>query len=388
MLTVNQEITLTIASLSHGGSGVGRIEDFVVFVPFTAPQDVARVQITSLKKNYADGRLLEIISPSPQRIKAPCSVFEICGGCQWQHVDYQEQLHQKQLIVEHALQRIAKEENILILPIIPSPKPFYYRNRAQVRAEGGKVGFYQRHSHNIIEFEKCWIIDEKIDQEISQIKKERVGLDPFKTAKIEIFLSEDGTVYRSLNRAHAEERGFAQVNTEQNMSMIDYICSVLPGPATVDSDNQGSRGNLLDLYCGNGNFSLPLNKMGWRIYGVDSNRSAIHSAREKANAQTFYSAGDCLVEVKKLAAKNRKYEVVLLDPPRIGADESLWPELEKLKAEKLIYISCNPATFARDWARIKKHSPYKIISIQPFDMFPQTFHVELVALIQRNIKNL
>src|SRR5256885_637918 len=120
--------------------------------------------------------------------------------------------------------------------------------------------------------------------------------------------------------------------------------------------------------------------MGWRIYGIDSSRQAITAARKNANPQTFFSASDVSWEVKKLAEKNGKFETILLDPPRIGADERLWQNLIKLAPEKLIYVSCNPTTFARDWARIKSKAPYKLQSIQPFDMFPQTFHVELVAI--------
>ncbi len=384
LLTVNQEIELTITSLSHGGSGVGRFDDFVVFVPFTAPHDVARVQILNLKKNYAEGKLLEIISSSNLRAIPQCSVFGQCGGCQWQNIKYSEQLHQKQLIVEHALSRIAKEDRLEILPIISALNPYHYRNRAQVRAEGSKVGFYQRGSHHLVEFEKCWIVDDKINVEIEKIKLERKNLDEFKTSKIEIFLTEKGEVHRSLNRSHGDKTGFSQVNTSQNLKMQEYICSLLPTPRKVDADNVGSNGNLLDLYCGNGNFSLPLSNQGWRIYGVDNNRNAINAAREKRNDQTFYSVNDCHSELQKLVLRKRKFEAILIDPPRIGVYEAIWPDLAKLGAEQIIYVSCNPATFARDWSRLRNKSSYKLLSVQPFDMFPQTFHVELVAQMSAN----
>ena len=139
-------------------------------------------------------------------------------------------------------------------------------------------------------------------------------------------------------------------------------------------------GNLLDLYCGNGNFSVPLNQKGWRVYGVDLSREAIHAARAHATPTTFFSAADCSLEVKKFAEKRRTFEAVLLDPPRVGADERIWKNLAALKPQKIIYVSCNPATFARDWARLKNElGDAKLLHVQPFDMFPQTFHVELVA---------
>jgi 23S rRNA (uracil1939-C5)-methyltransferase len=162
--------------------------------------------------------------------------------------------------------------------------------------------------------------------------------------------------------------------------MQNYLISLIGKPTRVESDNIGSRGNLLDLYCGNGNFSFPLNQNGWRIYGIDLSRQAISGARKIANQDTFFSASDVSWEVKKLAERKRKFEIIVLDPPRVGAEDSLWTNLAKLDADRVVYISCNPATFARDWARLKAKSNYRLESIQPFDMFPQTFHVELVAM--------
>ena len=380
----DSEIQLTIASLSHGGSGVGRFDNFVVFVPFTAPGDTVQVKITSLKKNYAEAELLKIITPSDKRIDPLCPVFGTCGGCQWQHVNYEEQLRQKQGIVQHALSRIAKEEGgFEILPIIPSPKPFYYRNRAQFRSEGPRVGFYRRGSHELIEFEKCYIVEESINEELRAIKNELKDASEFKTSKTEVAISESSKLFRSVNKAHSEELGFSQVNTLQNKNMQDYICQLLGSPIEVDTDNIGSRGNLLDLYCGQGNFSFPLNQKGWRIYGVDASKQAITKARTEANDHTFFSANDCSKEAYKLANADRKFEAIFLDPPRIGADERLFSSTARLSPEKLIYVSCNPATFARDWARLKNKTGMKLKSVQPFDMFPQTFHVELVAFMTK-----
>lgn len=357
---------------------MGRYNNFVIFTPYTAPGDVARVRILNHKKSYAEAELISIEAPSSSRVNPPCPVFMKCGGCQWQHVTYQEQLKQKQLIVEHALNRIAHESDIEILPIIPSPQEFHYRNRAQFRAEGKTVGFYQKKSHNIIEFEKCLIIDEKLNEELAKIKNERINTPSEKTDKIEVFLSQKNAVIRSLNHAHGEESGFSQVNTQQNEQMLKYVADLLGTPGQIATDNSFA-GNLLDLYCGNGNFSLPLNKKGWRIHGIDNNRSAIQAARETASQSAFFSPEDCTLGVTKLASQNRKFEVILIDPPRVGADERIWTSLAKLAAPKIVYVSCNPTTFARDWARLKQTAPYKLISIQPFDMFPQTFHVELVA---------
>ena len=395
-LSPGQEINLNITSLAHGGSGVGRHEDFVVFVPFTAPGDQAHVRILSLKKNYAEGQVLSILEKSRHRITPPCPVFGKCGGCQWQHVSYEEQLRQKQLIVEHALSRIAKEEGVKINPIVASPKEYHYRNRVQFRSDGPQVGFYQKQSHMVIEFEECLISEPAINRELKKIKEEVKSFPIGKIKKFEVALAENTgkdtdknnnnveKIIRTENRSHGEETGFSQVNTGQNTNLRNHLCTVLGTPQSVDRDNMGSAGNLLDLYCGNGNFSLPLNRQGWRIYGVDSSRSAISAARRSANENTFFSAADCSLEAKRLAQKKRRFEAVLLDPPRIGADERLWPNLVALDPATIVYVSCNPATFARDWARLKNKGPYRLEQITPFDMFPQTHHVELVALAHKS----
>jgi len=196
---------------------------------------------------------------------------------------------------------------------------------------------------------------------------------------VEVYLTEKGSIFRSKNKFHGEELGFSQVNTRQNKKIQDYLKEKIGPPQ--------SGGSLLDLYCGQGNFSFPLNDMGWSIYGIDCSRPGISAAQARAQtqgqSQAVFKVADVSIELRNLADKKKYFEAILLDPPRIGADERVWKNLAKLNPETLIYISCNPATFARDWARLKSLSPYKLVSIQPFDMFPQTFHVELVAIAKK-----
>jgi 23S rRNA (uracil1939-C5)-methyltransferase len=387
LLTSNSEIIISIDSLAYGGSGVGRHKinekEFVVFVPQTAPGDKVKVKITNLKKNYAEAEILEIFTSSPKRVTPPCPVFGKCGGCQWQHIDYLEQLRQKQSIVEHALKRIAKEDNVEILPIIASPQEWYYRNRVQFRTEGPHAGFYKKQSHQIIDIRECLIAEKNINFELANIINEIKPNDLHQKLKIEVLVDENGLAHRSINQMHGDELGFSQVNTLQNSNMKNYLCELIGKPKNSSESSTGCSGHLLDLYCGNGNFSLPLSHNGWQVYGVDLNKPAIKAAQKKAPATALFKAGDCTVETKMLINKNCKFEVAIIDPPRAGADALLWPSLSRLSVEKLIYVSCNPVTFARDWARIKSETNLKLISVQPFDMFPQTYHVELVALATR-----
>lgn len=382
-MEVGQIVNIKIESLSFGGSGVGRHESFVIFTPFTAPQDEVAVRVLSVKKNYAEAELVKIFSSSAKRVTPRCSVFGQCGGCQWQHVDYKEQLAQKQGIVEHTLARIAREENLEIGQIVPSPRHFNYRNRAQVRTSGPSLGFYERRSHQLVQFDQCHLLDEKINLEIESLKNKIQKAPTYSNSRLELTLH-DQVVNVTSSRQDPNSH-FSQVNALQNQNLINYVLELAGSPLRVDTDNVGFEGNALDLYCGSGNFSFPLHAQGWRIYGVDSSKNAIRQARSAATPLTFFSASDCVIEVKKLVGKNRHFELILLDPPRTGLEESLTKLIPHLKSRKIIYISCNPTTFARDWARMKSYGNLQLESVQPFDMFPQTFHVELVALIKSNI---
>ncbi|MCC6278175.1 MAG: class I SAM-dependent RNA methyltransferase [Oligoflexia bacterium] len=362
--------------MSHGGSGVGRHEDFVFFVPFTAPGDLIEAEVVETKKNYGDAICLSILEPSSHRTVPKCPAFGTCGGCQWQHVNYTEQLHQKQLMIHHAISRIAKEESVSIPSVIPSESPFEYRNRAQLRMKDGEVGFFRRKSNEIVDINHCYLLEPPLQQELEALRRLETEKPHKSIHKVEIFLDKKGQVVRTENRNHSEDTGFSQINTKQNAVLIEHVKQALGPP-------KPGRNHLLDLYCGNGNFSFPLNEVGWDVYGVDLSKAAIHEARQNSNSLTFFSCSDAIWETQKLAKRGRTFNAVLLDPPRIGAGESLWPALEKLEPEVIIYISCNPSTFSRDWARLKKAGPYKLHSLQGFDMFPQTFHVELMAVAHR-----
>lgn len=376
-----QIIELSINSLAHGGAGVGRLNDFVFFVPLTAPKDLVRAKITTIKKNYGEAELLEIVKPSSTRTKPVCDVFGECGGCQWQHITYEEQLRQKQDIVKHALNRIAREEDFELKPIIGSPEEFFYRNRAQLKTWGPQVGFYKRASHEIIEFDPCHIIEKPLNAETDKIKSELKDAQRGQASKVEIFLTQKGDVARSTDKTHGKEFGFSQVNTKQNEQMKNYVFDLIGAP------DKGK--TLLDLYCGNGNFSLPLAEKGWNVCGIDNSEAAIAQAKKQViigRSQFFHD--DCAKGVKKLLKKEYSFKKIIMDPPRIGADEYLIKQLPKLDADTLVYVSCNPTTFARDWARIKANSNFKLVSVQPFDMFPQTFHVELVALAKITVSGI
>lgn len=371
---------IQIDSLAHGGSGVGRADGVVFFVPFAAPGDKVRVAIEAFKKTYATARIIDIIERSPHRREPPCKVFYECGGCQWQHINYAEQVAAKESIVRHALARIGREDQVEIRKIIPSPSEWNYRNRAQFRTIDRKVGFFKRNSHDIVDVDYCHIIEEGLNDELQKIRGQSLSKPSPQEQKIEVFNSKDG-IFQTLNRGHSVETGFSQVNTAQNENLVALVTQNVP-----------SQGAVLDLYCGNGNFSFPAaEKTDGKLLGIDLSRAAIAAAQKQAAENSLkekatFKAVDCVLETQALAKNKAHFQTIILDPPRIGCDEKIWKPLVALGAEKMIYISCDPSTFSRDWARLKvaSNSRYKIEFVQPFDMFPQTFHVELVCVISRN----
>lgn len=302
--------------------------------------------------------MVELITPGPSRVDPPCAVATSCGGCTWQHVDYQEQLRQKREIVAHALRKV--ETDISVAPVIPSPNPFHYRNRVQIHGKNGTWGFLAAKSNQIVETDECLIAEASINAQIKDLKSQRPVNEG--TQRLEI-----------VSNGQNSDGAFSQVNTAVNdLLLAELLNSVPPFPKQI-----------YDLYCGSGNFSLPIQQR-WpncKVLGVESNRYAIQGAQAKALQQGLpvtFEAGD--VE-QSLPLLTPEADVVILDPPRTGCSRAVLDGLISLRPKKIIYISCDPMTLARDLSLIVQSAPYRILKIQPFDMFPQTSHVEIFSLL-------
>lgn len=345
---------LTIESLGNSGHGVGRVDNFVLFVPFSAPGDQLKVRITQKKKTYGEAEIHQLVVPGPSRVKAPCPAFETCGGCQWQHIKYSEQLVQKQQNVLATLERIGGFKNLQVLPTIASPQNFNYRSRVQVKAQGGKVGFFKRKTQEIVDLPECLIVEENLNHEL-KIIREKEALKPSKKVQtIELPLKKEST-------------GFTQVNKGTNSLLQKALKETISGKT------------ILDLYCGNGNFTGPLAEKNCRVFGVDSNTDAIKEAQKYPAPHAQFVEGDCVKETQSLADQNQQFESILINPPRVGTSSKLWEPLSKLAPREIIIVSCNPSTLARDLKSLKNYLDFTIKLVQPFDMFPQTYHVEVLV---------
>lgn len=433
--------TLTIERLALGGSGVGRLNGKVCFVPFSAPGDHLKVQVVREHRSYTEAALMEIIEPSHQRVAPICPVFGQCGGCDLQHIRYDEQCRAKQQQLHETLQRIAKIADPPVAATVAAADQYGYRARAQFKLhntpQGLAVGFYRRGSRFVIDLPQgCPVVTPAINQAIRRLRdilqqipdRHRIpqvsleeGLDGvvgiihyigtdltglveqllanrdqlelaglfiqsgrknslqqvYGSGVLQYAVSSCGTAGTDLKLQYGIG-GFSQVNRQQNRAMISLVCS-----AAQPAFNH----RLLDLFCGNGNLSLPMAAHLQDLYGVEGFAPSLASAVDNAgqlhvNNSTF----KCLnaeTAVAELLQARARFDTVVLDPPRAGAAE-LMRMLPRLAAKRIIYVSCDPATLARDLAILCGGTGYRLVQATPLDMFPQTGHLETVALLQQD----
>ncbi|MBE0596407.1 MAG: class I SAM-dependent RNA methyltransferase [Desulfuromonadales bacterium] len=424
-------IELTIESLAYGGSGVGRHDGKAIFVPFTAPGDRIRCRVEREKKNYADAELVELLAPAAQRRHPPCPVFGRCGGCQWQHLSYPEQTLWKERLLGEALRRQAGVIDPQVLPLVPAPDEWHYRSRVQFKCrltpKGFVTGFYRRASHYVIDVAHCPISDQRLNQVLRLFRQ---WLPPSSAAaqipQLDLEVGADGTVRAVVHylgtdpeplaaylRPLAESiglalflqtgrkstltqvtgpsqlvievdepalrlaygaGGFAQVNLAQNRALVAAVvqAAALTGTELV-----------LDLFCGMGNFSLPLARRAAAVVGVEEYPPAIVQARQNAAANGVAGAEFHATPAEGAASRfgtPHPFDLVVLDPPRTGA-LAVVKDLLQVRPQRVLYVSCDPATLARD-LRPLLHGGYELVWSRPFDLFPQTYHLESLSFLR------
>ena len=358
-------VDLKITDVAFGGKGVARENGKAVFIPFTIERELVSAKITREKKQFAEAEVVDLRQRSPDRVDPPCPYFSRCGGCAYQHIDYAHQLEIKTRQVRDVLKRIGKLDDVPMRPIIPSPLPYAYRNRVTVHAANGVIGYFQRESNRLIDVEHCSIAMEEVNRELADLRSHDVP---------------DG--HYTL-RARSGPRVFSQTNDGVANALRDLIVQLMPSNQEL----------LVDAFCGAGFFAKALIGKFQRIVGIDWDRFAIAAAKEDATEKETYIAGD--VEEELVGAVHRTGRLgsiaptlnpdktaLLVDPPAVGLSARLRKTIVDLAPATLIYVSCNPATLARDLAQL--HSRFKIESVTPLDMFPQTAEIEVVAQLQRS----
>ena len=318
---------------------------------------------------------MEVIKPSEFRVTAPCKVFKRCGGCDWQHVRYDVQFETKKKGVIHAMKRLGLEYDIQKVESIPSQNPYGYRNRVQLRgdAKKKKLGFLEKGSRNIIDVDRCEVADARINRALPQLRDEgfQDKGNPFSGEfKVEVEVTPEGEIRNAWNEKHAAF-GFRQINDQQNEKLLAWV-----------NENAGSGELLLDLFGGHGNLSIPLGSRFSEIHCVDTSTPDARPLNLPENYQFHKSDVLRWLQFKTLSSK--KTATVIIDPPREGLGKTFpdfWQELNhKYAPKRILLISCDVDAFASDCSRFVKEG-YKIEKMAALDLFPQTPHLESLALL-------
>lgn len=416
---------ITLEKLTYGGEALGRLPDGrAVFVPFGLPGETVRIRLTQEKQNFARGEILEILKPSPDRIPAKCKHFTQCGGCHYQNLPYEKQLLAKADILRDQLQRIGKIENPPVQPTVASPNEWNYRNHVQFHlTEAGKIGFINSRGNQTIPIEECHLPEDAINalradlQFESRLNLERVSLrsgvnddlmlilesETAETPELEIeadvsivHIYEDhpvviaGSDALTIQVLGADFRvsapSFFQVNTKIAEKMVEYLITNLPTtnvPTTnVPTTNQPT--TLLDLYCGAGLFSKFLADKFAKVIGVESSPSACEdfavNLDEFDNVELYQGAVEEIIPALVGRIANPTY--IIADPPRAGIDKRALDAILQINPQIIAYVSCDPSTLARDAARLIQGG-YALKQVAPFDLFPQTYHIESISIFER-----
>jgi 23S rRNA (uracil1939-C5)-methyltransferase len=363
-------VELQITDVAFGGKGVARTDGKAVFVPYVIDGESVSASITREHKKFLEAELEAIVTASPHRVEPRCPYFGRCGGCVYQHIEYEHQLALKWRQVKETLSRIGGLKEPPMRPFIPSPIEYRYRNRITVHVRDGVIGFFRRESNKLLGIEQCPIAHDEVNAKLTELRSSNPD-DGHYTLRVI-----DGP------------RVFTQANDEVAAAMLDLVDRLL---ATAG-------GTLIDAYCGAGFFAKRLRARFETVVGIDWDQHAIAVAREDANENEIYIAGDVETELQKVGAvhPNRPPQcddtsrgrlrsiapTIIVDPPATGLSKALVETLIEHLPTQLIYVSCNPATLARDLAALKKS--FHIDSITPLDMFPQTAEVEVVAELSPN----
>lgn len=358
---------IDIVGQAYKGYGYSYLKNKIIFVPFTIQEDKVKIKIIKEKKNYMVGEVVTVIKSSKNRKTPFCEHFGTCGGCHYQHIHYSEQINIKVQILKNTLKRIG---NIEVENIdVRKSKQTFYRHRVKFQQKGKKIGFFKQNSNDFLEINFCPILEKPINDYIKNHKERIIEIDSFSklttkkgdTLKLDLsFIAKDTYIDYSMG-------SFTQVNFNANKELIKIVTSL------VDDDS------VLEAFCGIGNFTIPLGLLGHTVDAFEIDKTAINTLKKNAQRLSLKINATCYDLNKKLNYK-KHIGTIILDPPRSGSP-ILMNFINEKKPKKIIYVSCEPPTLARDIAMLKNYSIEKVFLI---DMFPNTYHFETVAVLSFN----
>ncbi len=414
-MIIDQVLKVKIEKLDHQGRGIAKVDNMVIFVTNALVGEIVKVKINKVKKNFCEGTMVEIIDESPYRQDPICPYYLLCGGCDLMHLKYEKQLEYKENKVKEIMKKFANIDESLVKTIISNNKPYNYRNKTTFQIDN-KIGFYSKKSNKVIEIDNCFISDQKINEIIQLFKNidiinynkiiirssfytpdsmiiidsEKIDKDviinTFKNIVTSIIwknkdnyicLYGNNDIKEKLNDYEfvISEDSFFQVNSDMTIKLYDKV---------IEYASPNKEDIVLDLFCGTGTIGLYISKNVKKVIGIELNKNAIKNAliNKKINRvdNIDFIVGDANEEIKKILTKPN---IIIVDPPRSGLSESGLNTILTLQPNKIIYVSCDPVTLARDLKILQKR--YDINEITPFDMFPNTEHVETLVLLTKRL---
>lgn len=392
-----------IEKLNHQGYGIIRLNNKVIFVPYTLENDVVDIEIINNYKKYALAKVIDYVIKDKNHKEVICPYYKSCGGCQISHMNYKKQLEFKKNKVKDIFQKYL---NINIEPEIVYDKEFYYRNKAIFHVENGKIGYYKEGTNELIEIKGCRILDKKINEILPLIRKldltniekimirtttkemmvvfygyiDKVDILKDKVDSIilinikEKLLHGKNYIKEELNNLKflISHDSFFQVNNNITKKMYDKI---------LEYSIPTSQDKILDLYCGTGTIGLYLSNNAMSITGIEIVENAINDANINKEINNITNATFICADVSKIINESFKQDILIVDPPRSGLSEKTRKVILENDYKKIIYTSCDPMTLARDLKELMLK--YDLVDITLFDMFPNTYHVESVVLLHR-----
>jgi len=383
------ETNLTIEKLVYGGDGLARLDGRVVFTPFVLPGETVRVEVARAKNDLLRGRLLEIVQPAASRVVPRCPYFQRCGGCHYQHAAYEFQVEQKRDILREVLRRVGKIEFDGEIEMVDAD-PWQYRNRVQLHIRDGHVGYFEAGSHRLCGIEQCPVSSPKLNSAIATLSQELPHFPGF-IANVELFTNESTVQVNVQDRVPGSVRTlFEKIGSPEpieydglrvsrnsffqvNRFLIDQLVEAAVGDLTGET--------AADLYAGVGLFALALAKSFQTVTAVESGWSAFHDLELNVQRARAALTTEHKTTEEYLASAERPPEVMVADPPRTGLGKQVIGELVRLRTPRLVVVSCDPATLARDLRNLLDSS-YQVEHITLVDLFPQTYHMETVVRLK------
>lgn len=413
-MKLNDEFIVTIDNMDYQGRGIARVNGITIFVENALPKEQVKIKIKKIKKNIAEAIVLEFLKESSVRVKPQCPYYSLCGGCDLMHLKIEEQNQYKELKIKELMIRYGNVEIEKIKPMIKNEQPLFYRNKVTFQVKE-KIGFYRKKSYDIISIDSCLIADDKINEilkvlktlplkNVSQIivrsskytsdtmvviecfgkieeKTILESLKPYVSSlivknEIEKVLYGNSVIYEKMkDKIFAiSPSSFFQVNTNQAIKLYEKA---------LEYANLHGKEKVLDLYCGTGTIGIFMSDYAKEVVGIELNESAIENAKKNAELNhtqnVTFLCGDASKQIDHLPFKP---DVIIVDPPRSGLSRHVIDTILKLNPNKIVYISCDPMTLARDLVLLEEK--YNVLELTPVDLFTETYHVECVCVLNRH----